>query len=208
MPRLMDLGLERLNALLLEMASISDNSVATAIRAYQNGEKGAGVRESATKLRTLHHQVSELSMEIIARYQPVASDLRFIKSCIEISYGFFRYGRYARDIVEVLEMFGDLSSCDRNAVVDTANKALEMMRMSIDAYARRDVDLAKKITQMDDIVDESYRENLKRMMSRTTNVRCALSAALILRYVERIADHAGYIGASVVYIMTGIEPPD
>lgn len=208
MPRLMDLGLERLNALLLEMAAISDNSVTTAIRAYQNGEKAEVVKESATKLRTLHHQVSELSMEIIARYQPVASDLRFIKSCIEVSYGFFRYGRYARDIVEVLEMFGDLSSCDHQPVVDVANKALEMMRMSIDAYARRDLELAKKVAQMDDEVDTLYRENMKRMMSRSTNIKCALSAALILRYTERIADHAGYIGASVVYVMTGIEPPD
>jgi phosphate transport system protein len=206
--RLMDMGLEKLNALLLEMASISENSVETAISAYQKGEKGTGVREAATKLRTLHHQVSELSMEIIARYQPVASDLRFIKSCIEISYGFFRYGRYARDIVEVLEMFGDLSSCDHKAVIDTASKALEMMRMSIDAYARRDLELARKISQMDDIVDEAYRSHMKRVMSRSTDLRCALSSALILRYIERIADHAGYIGASVVYIVTGIEPPN
>jgi phosphate transport system protein len=190
------------------MATISQNSVDTAINAYQKSEKGTGVREWAAKLKSLHHQVSELSMEIIARYQPVASDLRFIKACLEISYGFFRYGRYARDIVEVLEMFGDLSTCDHKAVVDTAKKAQEMIRMSIDAFARRDLELARKISPMDDAVDERYRENVKRMMSRTTDLKCALSAALILRYIERMADHAAYIGASVAYIVTGVEPPN
>ena len=157
----MDMGLERLNRLLLEMASISESAVTASINAYQKGEKGVGVRETASKLRALHHQVSELSMEMIARYQPVASDLRFIKACMEISYGFFRYGRYARDIVEVLEMFGELSTCDHKAVVDTAKKTQEMMRMSIDAFDRRDVELARSIRGMDDAVDERYRENLE-----------------------------------------------
>ena len=207
MPRLMDMGLERLNSLLLEMASISENSVATAIEAYEKGEKASGVRDSAKKLRTLHHQVSELSMEIIARYQPVATDLRFIKACFEISYGFFRYGRYARDIVEVLEMFGDLSTCDHKAVVDTAVKTQEMIRMSIDAFARRDVELARKIPSADDVVDARYRDYLRRVMTRSTDLKCSLSATLILRYLERISDHATYIGDSVVYIVTGVEPP-
>lgn len=207
MPRLMDMGLERLNSLLLEMATISENAVATAISAYQKGEKGSQVRQWAGQLRSLHHQVSELSMEMIARYQPVASDLRFIKACFEVSYGFFRYGRYARDIVEVLEMFGDLSACDQKAVVETSKKTQEMIRMSIDAFARRDVELARKIPEMDDAVDERYREHLRKVMGRTTDFKCGLSATLILRYLERIADHASYISGSVVYIVTGLEAP-
>jgi phosphate transport system protein len=126
----MDMGLEKLNSLLLEMATISEDAVSTSIEAYLKGEKGSHVRKWSDQLRSLHHQVSELSMEMIARYQPVASDLRFIKACIEVSYGFFRYGRYARDIVEVLEMFGDMSKCDQKAVVETSKKTQEMIRGS------------------------------------------------------------------------------
>jgi len=207
LPRLMDMGLERLNSLLLEMASISENSVATAIEAYEKGEKASGVRDSAKKLRTLHHQVSELSMEIIARYQPVATDLRFIKACFEISYGFFRYGRYALDIMQVLEIFGDLGKCDRSPVIETARVTRDMIRMSADAFARRDVNLARQIPAMDDTVDENYRNNLRKVMSSKGNLKCSLSAALILRYLERIADHATYIAESVDYIVTGVEPP-
>jgi phosphate transport system protein len=203
----MDMGLEKLNSLLLEMATISESAVATSIDAYRKGEKGRQVEESSGKLRSLHQQVGELSMELIARYQPVATDLRLIKACFEVSYGFFRFGRYAHDIVEVLEMFGDLSKCDHRYVVETAQKTQEMIRMSIDAFARRDVEMAKRIPKMDDIIDERYRDHLRRLIGKQSDLKCSLSATLILRYLERIADHATYIGDSVVYIVTGVGPP-
>ncbi len=207
MPRLMDMGLDQLNSLLLEMAELSKQAVSASIDAYTQGGQGVEVREMSHRLHFLHRQVSDLSMEMIARYQPVASDLRFLKACLEISYGFYRYGRYALDITQVLDMFGDLSGCDRSYVVETAQRTQEMIRMSVEAFARRDVDTAKKIHLMDDAVDERYRENLRRTIEAKGDVRCSLSATLILRYLERIADHATYIGDTVQYITTGIEPP-
>jgi phosphate transport system protein len=208
MPRLMDMGLDKLNSLLLEMATLSENAVKASIDAYTEGGKEPQVKQMCDRLQALHRQVSDLSMEVIARYQPVATDLRFVKACFEISYGFFRYGRYALDITEVLDMFGDLSKCDRTSVVDTARQTQQMIRMSIDAFARRDVVLARKIPAMDDSVDESYRDNVRRLLQEKGNLRCSLSASLVLRYLERIADHATYIGESVDYIVTGVEPSD
>ena len=202
----MDIGLEQLNSMLLEMATLSQSAVAAAIEAYSSGVKTADVRKMAERLQALHRQVSDLSMEVIARYQPVATDLRFIKACMEISYGFFRYGRYALDIMQVLEIFGDLSKCNRSSVVETAKVTEEMIRMSAEAFARRDVGLARKIPEMDDTVDESYRGNLRSVMASRGNLTCSLSAALVLRYLERIADHATYIAESVDYIVTGVEP--
>jgi phosphate transport system protein len=204
--RLMDMGLEQINALLLEMAGLSQKAVAASIEAYNRGGRAVEVKDMSSKIHALHRQVSDLSIEMIARYQPVASDLRFLKSCVEISYGFFRYGRYALDITEVLDMFGDLTNCDRTFVVETARKTQEMIRLSVDAFAKRDVETAKKIPEMDDAVDSMYRENLMRTIQEKGDVRCSLSATLILRYLERIADHATYIGETVEYIATGVEP--
>ena len=206
MPRLMDMGLDQLNSLLLEMANLSQQAVSSSMDAYAKGEKGTEVKQMSDRLQTLHRQVSDLAVEMIARYQPVATDLRFVKACMEISYGFFRYGRYALDITEVLEMFGDLSKCERTYVFDTARKTQEMIRMSIEAFARRDVEMARKIPDMDDAVDNSYRDNLSNMIQGRGNLKCSLSAALILRYLERIADHASFIGETVEYIATGVEP--
>ncbi len=202
----MDMGLDKLNSLLLEMATLSESAVDASIEAYSKGGKGEEVRERSRRLQTLHRQVSDLSMEMIARFQPVASDLRFIKACFEISYGFYRFGRYALDIVEVMEIFGDLGKCDRKAVVETARNTQEMIRMSVDAFARRDVALARRIRKLDDLVDDSYRQHLRTVIGQKKDVRCALSAGLILRYLERISDHATYIGESVDYIVTGVEP--
>ncbi len=202
----MDAGLEQINSLLLDMASLSQKAVTASIDAYSQGGKATEVRDMSHQIHALHRRVSDLSMEMIARYQPVASDLRFLKSCVEISYGFFRYGRYALDITQVLDMFGDLSGCDRAFVVETARRTQEMISLSVEAFARRDVETAKKIPSMDDAVDESYRENLRRTIEGEGNVKCSLSAMLILRYLERMADHATYIGELVEYITTGVEP--
>jgi phosphate transport system protein len=80
-----------------------------------------------------------------------------------------------------------------------------MIRMSVDAFTRRDVELARQIPGMDDAVDEKYRSNLTLVLQGKGDLRCSLSATLIHRYLERIADHATYIAESIVYISTGVE---
>jgi phosphate transport system protein len=206
MARLMDLGMERLTNLLLEMGGLSQQTVAAAIDAYGAGKSSQDVNKWSNKLKQLDDQVSELSIELIARFQPVASDLRYIKASLEISYGFYRYGRYAHDIVEVLETFGDLTSCAHTSVDTTADKTKEMIKLSVEAFANQDVELAKKITDMDDYVDDAYRSYIRTLMkAKKVDLRCALSETLILRYLERIADHATYIGNSVIFIVKGEE---
>ena len=208
MPRLMDMGLDRLKNLLLDMGQLSQQTVATAIEAYQSGRSIEEVNRWSRELVALNDQVGEIATELIARYQPVASDLRYIKAGMEISYGFYRFGRYAHDIMEVLEMFGDIAECDRSKIVTTAEKTKEMIRMSLEAFAKKDVVLALRIREMDDYVDNTYREYIRKVLREPEyGVKCALSETLILRYLERIADHATYIGNSVVYIVKGDGPP-
>ena len=207
MPRLMDIGMEKLTNLLLEMGDLSVQTVSAAIDSYRAGRSLQDVNKWSIKLKQLDDQVSEIAIELIARYQPVASDLRYIKASIEISYGFYRYGRYAHDIMEVLETFGDLANCDHAVVEGAADKTKEMIKLSVDAFSNQDVALAKRITQMDDYVDNSYRDYIRKLMkSKKVDLRCALSTTLILRYLERIADHAVYISGSVIFIVTGEEP--
>jgi phosphate transport system protein len=205
----MEVGIQRLTEILLEMASLSEKSVATAIEAYTSGEKNAGMHSAqikmwADQLRENNEEASELAIDLIVSYQPVASDLRFIRASQEISYGFARFGRYAYDIAQVLEMFGDLGGCDHVEVETTAKLTKEMLRMSVEAFAKRDVELAVSINKMDDFVDEKYRSFVKNVISdKSADLKCAMSATLILRYLERIADHSSYIGDSVQYIVNG-----
>ncbi|MDG6915826.1 MAG: phosphate uptake regulator PhoU [Nitrososphaerota archaeon] len=207
MPRLMDLAMERLTNLLLEMGDLSRKTVLSALDAYTAGTSHLEVETASTRLKKLDDQVSEIAIELIARFQPVASDLRYIKASLEISYGFYRYGRYAHDIMEVLQTFGDLTKCSPEVVAGAAEKTNEMIRLSVEAFANQDVELARTIITMDDYVDSAYRDYIKKLMkSKKVDIRCALSETLILRYLERIADHAVYIANSVIFIVKGEEP--
>jgi phosphate transport system protein len=211
--RLLDYGLDRLSNLLMDMAELSVRSVDKAIESYEKSDSGKSqVFDWSEELRVLQDEVTELAVELIARYQPVATDLRFIRSCIEISYGFSRFGRYAYDIVDVMGVMGSISHCDKSAVIETADAARKMIQMSVQALRSRDKEAAHMLYQMDDTVDALYRKHLRQAVAPNAgeifkDPRCYVSSLLVLRYLERIADHACYIGDSVHYIVTGESSP-
>jgi phosphate transport system protein len=213
--RLLDLGIDRIHNIIMDMAKLSECSVLTALESYEEGTPiKRQIFDWSEKLRTLQEEVADLAIELIARYQPVATDLRLIRSCMEISYGFSRFGRYAYDIVDVLETMGSISDCDKSTVLEMAGTVREMIKLSLYSLRSRDKDAAQKLYQMDDTVDTLYRKYLREIITVKTNQdrnfadpRCYISALLILRYLERISDHACYIGDSVHYIVTGVSSP-
>jgi phosphate transport system protein len=209
MARLMDMGLERLKNLLTQMGELSEKTVSIAIDAYTNGTNvRTQVFDNSEELRVKQEEVNDLATELIARYQPVASDLRFITSSMEIAYGFSRFGRYAYDISDVLAIFKDISNCDKSDVDQAGQQASEMIRISLKAFTERDVILAGRLGAMDNVVDALYRNYLKRMSKDDeTSLKCYLSGTLILRYIERIADHAEDVGEAVAYTVTGKRSP-
>ena len=217
MTRLLDLGISRITNIIMDMANLSVKSVNTSIESY---EKGSGSKnqifEWSEQLRILQEEATELAVELIARYQPVATDLRFIRSCMEISYGFSRYGRYAYDIMDIIGTMEPLSHCDKTPVLEMANTAREMIHLSVSALRSQDKDAATRLYAMDDTVDALYRRYLRELITPPNKAemkemlkdpRCYVSTLLILRYLERISDHACYIGDSVHYIVTGESSP-
>ncbi|MRN60677.1 MAG: phosphate uptake regulator, PhoU [Nitrosopumilales archaeon] len=215
MTRLLDLGIDRIRNIIMDMAKLSEQSVFTSIDSY---DKGTSVKkqifEWSEKLRVLQDETADLAIELIARYQPVATDLRLIRSCMEIAYGFSRFGRYAYDIVEVLETIGHINDCDKTAVLGMASTVREMILLSVEALQLRDKNASAKLYEMDDTVDALYRKYLREVINpqndqdkKDMNPRCYISALLILRYLERISDHACYISDSIHYIMTGRSSP-
>jgi phosphate transport system protein len=203
----------------MDMAKLSERSVFASIESYEKGTSliKKQIFDWSENLRLMQDEVSDLSMELIARYQPVATDLRFIRSCMEIAYDFSRFGRYSYDIADVLETMGSISDCDKSYVLKMSNTVREMIHLSINALQSRDRNAAQKLYEMDDTVDALYRryvneiinpqeyQNKKELLDKT--LRCYISALLILRYLERISDHACYIGDSVYYIVTGNSNP-
>jgi phosphate transport system protein len=218
--RLLDLGIEHIHNIVMDMAKLSERSVFASIESYERGTSTIKkqIFEWSENLRLMQDEVSDLSIELIARYQPVATDLRFIRSCMEIAYDFSRFGRYSYDIVDVLETMGSISDCDKSYVLQMSNTVREMINLSIEALQSRDRNAAQKLYEMDDTVDALYRKYVNEIINpqqhhnnkeeyMNNTLRCYISTLLILRYLERISDHACYIGDSVYYIVTGNSNP-
>ena len=166
MTRLLDLGIDRIRNIIMDMAKLSEQSVFTSIDSY---DKGTSVKkqifEWSEKLRVLQDETADLAIELIARYQPVATDLRLIRSCMEIAYGFSRFGRYAYDIVEVLETIGHINDCDKTAVLGMASTVREMILLSVEALQLRDKNASAKLYEMDDTVDALYIKYLREVIN-------------------------------------------
>ncbi|MGD0638001.1 MAG: PhoU domain-containing protein [Nitrososphaerales archaeon] len=207
--RLMEMGLEKLTKLVLEMATLSETTVIKAIEAYSKGiDVRDDVFQKSEQLAAHQDEVNDLATELIARYQPVASDLRFITSSMEIGYGFTRLGRYAYDITDILSIYKDLSDCDKSDVERAGQQAEEMIHLSIKAFTERDVFTAGKLKTMDNVVDEIYRNYLRKVSKELkSDMKCYISSTLVLRYLERIADHAEDVGEAVAYTVTGKRAP-
>jgi phosphate transport system protein len=77
-----------------------------------------------------------------------------------------------------------------------------MINLAVQSFARLDLDTVQQLLTGEDLVDKYYNKHLPTLIN-SKNTKCALADALVLRYLERIADHAAFIGESVTYIVTG-----
>jgi len=177
--------------------------------------------ESFIETRNAHEQVQDRSgtlvlmaseaedkaFEIMARFQPVASDLRVVKSYIKIAYDFERYGRYALDVSQVQNRLGGLEQCEtwiRESVTNMGKEVLEMVHISVESLKSHDAKLAKSLSETENQVDSMYFEYLDRLVEKAPSTNeCTISSVLVVRYLERIADHATYICESIIYLATG-----
>jgi phosphate transport system protein len=207
MKRLIDAGLEQLASMLFRMGELAQKTVSLSIMNYIEGtHTPTQVKELSDMLSSMADPIEDTAFEIIARFQPVASDLRIVKSYMKICYDFNRYGRYALDISQIYERIGGIGECDlsfRKTLKEMALETLNMVGISIEALKSHDAKLAKTLSEMENHVDKLYYDYLNKLIEITAASGCTISSLLVVRYLERIADHATYIGESIVYLATG-----
>jgi phosphate transport system protein len=203
----MNSGLEELSVTVYRMGELAHRTVLTTLIECLNGKEAyKEVREMSDTLMAMADHVEDKAFELIARFQPVASDLRTIKSYMKISYDFARIGRYALDISFTNKRIGGLRNCEEwinSYVKDIGEKALDMVRLSVESLRSHNPQLAEKISVKENEVDSMYFEFLDKLIRSGATIKCAVSSILIVRYLERIADHATYICESIIYIATG-----
>jgi phosphate transport system protein len=191
------------------MGGVAEKALAISINGFIDGKDvSKNVLELSEILVNRTVEVEEKAFSLIAKYQPVASDLRIINSYIKIAYDFERYGRYAWDISFITNRFNGKSlNLDKwiyGYIGKMAEKVLEMVGVSINSLKTLDPELVKAMTRAENAVDKAYFEYLDKLVEQAgvTN-ECTISSVLVVRYLERIADHAMHIMEAIVYIATG-----
>lgn len=208
MSRMIDVGLEELSATLHRMGELTYDAISASLDGCLHDTNVYNrVSEMSDTLVSMADHVEDKTFELISRFQPVASDLRTIKSYMKIAYDFARYGRYALDISYINERLGGLKKCEAwipQYTEEMSEKVLYMVRISIDSLRNHNTELAKTVSKPEQEVDKMYFEFLDMLTEKAhaTN-KCIISSVLIIRYLERIADHATYICESVIYLATG-----
>ncbi len=208
MYRLIDKGLEQLTMMILKMGEVAERALSTSVSSITNGKDTSDdVYELSETLVSMTVEAEEKVFALIAKYQPVASDLRIINSYMKIAYDCERFGRYAWDISSIAKRLGGLRNCEEwmsKFIDEMGEKVLKMVGVSVEALRTQNADLAKTVSGTEKEVDKTYFKFLDKLVqeAHTTN-QCTISSILAVRYLERIADHATYVAESVVYVGTG-----
>ena len=207
MTRLIDPSLQKLSLIMGEMGDMVVESITLAIDSYLDGTNTMDqVLKLSDSIRSKYYEVEDLTFDMLLKYQPVADDFRLIRSSTEISYAFSRFGRYAYDITQVRDLFGDVSECTNASLIESTKKVKHMIKEAVLSFAELDVRRAIAIREDEKVIDRIYKERLPKLIE-SNNTKCALAEALLLRYLERIGDHAVFMSDAINYIVTGKHRP-
>ena len=202
--------MEALQADVVRMASMAGDAIHAAVEALRDRDVARAERIIADddRIDTLHLDLEARCMRLLARQQPMASDLRAIAAVFTITLDLERLADHAEGISKAVKRLGNQPPL--KPLIDIPRmEALvqQMLRDVIHAFLRRDVALAEATALKDDEVDalrsQVFRELLTYMMSDPGTVSRALELLLVAQHLERAADHITNIGERVIYAVTG-----
>ena len=206
-----DLELAQVRERLMEMGGIVESQVNNSCTALvtHDLDMAEEVRDVEANLNQFEVELDDLCVSIIAKRQPTARDLRTVVSVMKVITDLERIGdeadRIARMALDLAnseiptDHYADFRSLHTNAV--------KMLKRALDAFARLDIEMALRVIEDDDLIDNGYDRILRlcseQMQSNPTEVERLLRLMWSARAVERIGDHAKNIGEYVIYLVKG-----
>ena len=210
MERHFEKDLNELKERLLWMGSLAERSVHQAVHGVLEADEklAHAVLHEENAINELQIEIDDRVVQLLALQQLMAADLRFVLAISRINNDLERMGDQAVNIAQSAQRI--LRHPRVKPYVDLPRMseiAEEMVRDSLNALVRKDVDLARKVLDRDDVVDslrnQVFRELLTYMMENSAVVFPAFELILVAKNLERIADHATNIGEDVIYIVQG-----
>ena len=210
MERHFDRETTKLNEKLIRMASIVEEMIRITVKSLidRNGSVLETINPKEKEINKLQIEIDEDVVTLIARMQPVATDLRFLIAASKINSDLERIADQVINIGQntvILLKYPQLKPLVDIPIM--ADIVQQMVRESLDAYIHKDIAQAQKVLNSDDKVDalkdQIFRELLTYMISDPKAIQPALCLILIARNLERIGDHSTNIAEEVIYIVEG-----
>lgn len=202
--------LELLNNDLIEMGNLIESSIEAAVTALieHNVELAQRVVDGDREVNDKEKVIEGRCLKLLLQQQPVAKDLRLISSALKMITDMERIGDQASDISELAIRIGNEPFIKELIhIPQMAEATIIMVRESIDAFVKRDLDLAKKVILYDDIVDDLFniiKDELIELIRTNVDVgEQAIDLLMIAKYFERIGDHSQNIAEWVYFAITG-----
>jgi phosphate transport system protein len=153
--------------------------------------------------------IEEGVQSLLARQTPVASDLRLVLAILRVNLHLERMADYAVTVAKLTKLMGDLDVTDDAilaSVEDMGQRAEQMIRVALDAFSERDVEKARSLNELDELIDRANRHAIEDVLSLGDSAaerEYGLRMLIVSRCVERIGDHAVDIGEQIAYMVTG-----
>ena len=202
--------LRELKDKLLLMSHHAEKMIAESIRSLVERRPSIAddVIKSDDTMDQLEIEIDNLCYQILALEQPVARDLRFVTTALKIVRDIERIGDIAVNIAErATELIHEPELKRMIDLPIMAEAAQRILKDSLDAFVNSDAELAEKVIQDDQFIDDCYeqifRELLTYMMEDTKYISRALKVIFIAKHLERVGDHSSNIAEMVIFLVRG-----
>lgn len=204
-----DEQLALLNNELITMGSLCEEAIALAAKSLSEGSVKSAKNVGALENEIDHKErdIESLCLKLLLQQQPVAHDLRQISAALKMVTDMERIGDQAEDIAEIITFMNGRTPPDNLPISKMEQAAIKMVTDSVDAYVRKDTELAKAVIEYDDVMDECFGSIKSRLINTISenpkDGEYTLDLLMIAKYFERIGDHAVNIAEWVLFSILG-----
>ena len=191
------------------MGALCEEVIALSAKALADSDKALAARVAPldAEIDQKERDIESLCLKLLLQQQPVARDLRQISAALKMITDMERIGDQAEDIAEIVT-YMEFECADCSLLREMAKATIKMVTESVDAYVRRDIELAGQVIAEDDIVDDYFsrvkRDLIAQIAENPSGGEQTLDLLMIAKYFERIGDHAVNIAEWVIFSVTGI----
>lgn len=202
--------LDSIGATLVEMTGLVGTAMARATSALLDADLqvAESVISADDAVDALQRELDARALDLLARQQPVAGDLRTIITSLRMSADIERMGDLARHVAKVARLRYPESAVPevlRENIAEMGRIGVELAQKAGEIIEGRDVDIARGLPDEDDAMDVLHRELFRALLDKKAeySTETAIDVTLIGRYYERFADHAVSVANRLVFLVTG-----